>query len=347
MSYQTYKNQIMYRIFLVETKKYIKSPTLVGYFLIPILLYSLIFFLKDGAYALSFTIFTQILFISLFVYGNKIKDYHNDTMMKKINNSDVSLLQITIVQFLLANAILFISLTVPLVYSVISIDSLSYFTQNQYAFYDTLGEDQTLSIMNQGLPIDLLLFNSNSETRLQFLFALVFVDLAIFSIAHLITTFIKKTSLYFTTVLSLFVIIILFSSLLNKQIFILSDEQYTRDITAIQNKFFLFLKYLNPFYWMNQILMNTIIADMYSGHFEAGEVPDGVVSFGTFYPSYFDIFHIGTDFSNLDNANIDYEQIGRPIFLESIEIFQILILITPVISFVTTTSISLVKGMVI
>ncbi|MFV0556359.1 MAG: hypothetical protein ACK5LM_04580 [Lactovum sp.] len=121
----------MKKIFLVETKKLFKSPTIVGYLLIPLLLYILVNPLQGPLIAFSFSLILQSLFISFFVYGSKIKDYLNPTMEKKMNNSENKKFDAMFSIFILSVFVLLISIAVPFSLMLISTQGLNQYLDSQ------------------------------------------------------------------------------------------------------------------------------------------------------------------------------------------------------------------------
>lgn len=362
----------MFKILNVETTKYIKSPSLLGYFLSPLIYFALIYVLIGPAVALTFTIFVQTLFMALFVYGTKIKDYSNDTMKKKMNNSKLSMWQVYLVQYFLSNIILVISLLIPLLVVVIKVESLSHFEANQYSIWsqysnfsddwltwDSIAQENFINTYNNGIwgpSTNLLLFNSFQADNgvalfFNWVFALFVVNVSLYSFAHVLTTVLKDSSRYFSLSLSLFILIILFSSITTKDIVVLNNsDAYGRMIPVIKNKTLNSLKIINPFYWINQLLMNATIADWASGDFtfanEFEELPNiinpdlgGVSAPGIYQASYFNIFHIGTDVESIGTI----DNLNRTAYFEMVELWQILALLSPILFSVTCISISIMQ----
>lgn len=332
----------MFRILLIEIKKYLKSPITIAYLVFPIFPFVLVTLSLDMPTGLTFSIFVQTLLVSLFIYGNRLKSYKSETMSKKINNSKVKHFHATAALLLTSLIILSISLFIPFIVTIFNVDSLSYFAKNQYSInIDGKNVGEIMTPLKEGLNKNLLLFNSNFSQFLQFVFTLVIVVGSIFSIAHFSSITIKNDSTYFSFSLLLFLTVSILSSLISKDMFIMESGEYVRRVPILGNKFFILLKNINPFYWINQLLMNSTIADIHSGHVEPPSelfpIPPFIEADGTFIPSYYNIFNIGTFIKN-DGV------FTRTVFLDNIEIFQILPLIIPLIFFVTPVSLSIIKG---
>jgi len=330
----------MFRIILVELKKYLTSPILIMYLIFPLFPFIMITLTLDMPTALTFVIFLQTLFISLFVYGSRLKNYRSETITKKINNSKIKHSNPTIALLLISLMILFFSLLLPFIITMFSVYSISSFSKHQFSIsINDQNPGHIKEALGMGLDKNLLLFNSNILQFLQFIFALTIVVGSIFSFAHLTSISIKSDSVYFSFSLLMFLFIMLLSSLTTKDMFILYDGEYTRNVPNLGNNTFLIFKYLNPFYWINQLLMNSIIANSNSGYvanIEDFPIPPGIDADGTFIPSYFNIFHIGT--------SIGEHPYFKTIFLNNIEIFQISTLIIPFFCFVTPIVYTLIKG---
>ncbi len=339
----------MYKIFLIEFKKTFKSPITIGYLFFPTIIFFVFLLSFDIPYSLSFTIMVQTLFISLFFYGSKIIDYNYASIKKKIKNSHIKNINVTTSILFLSLIILFLSFLIPLIYSLINVDSLSKFVDKQYSYFNNDLDSGGLIMadeLEKGLNKNLLLFNSNWSQFFQFVFALFFAIGSCFSISHFIAKRIKNSSTYFSFVFLIFILIIIFSSFITKQVFVLKDNEYTRNITLVQNKFFLLIKYINPFFWINQLLMNTIIADVNSGEYVEGLFPpdSAINATGTFVPSYYNIFDIGTSIGNSNFDSSEFESYNRIVYLYRIEIIQLFILVFPIFSFLTPLIINSILG---
>lgn len=317
----------MKRIFKNETLKTILNPTTIGFFIIPIILFAIIVLsVGDGPvpYALATTTFLQIIIIAFFGYGFKVKVYQNETLEKKIVNSKFSKYQY-IVPFLIIYILILIITLMPIyLISIVLTDSLGYLERNQYdlillATNDELGEFST------GLNKNYLLFNSNFETFAQFIYSFAFSTALSFSFAHCITLFSKNENRLLTYSLIIFIFIIMLSGLMSKVIYVLQEEQYVRSPKIISNKVFNLIKYCNPFYWANQLLTATIVADANSGDFIDSDLPQAAIDAGAgrhFNFAYYNIFEIGINYPDV----IDFSTLnGRQLILDNIEAVQLMI----------------------
>ncbi len=330
----------MFKILKIEFQQYIKEPLMYGFFLLPIVLLIIFSLALPKPDALASVIFVQISLVSSFVYGNKVMVYRNDTLRKKVNNS--SLKRSSIISALIIINVLFIllSLMVPIMWVMMTTHSASWAYDNQWWFFATSTGINTA--LAKGLDQNMLLFNSNLFTWFQFILAYAITNAICISFSHMLAFSSKDEVRYFSLSIILSILIILISNVFTKDMFVMTDGAYVQNSMTIKNGMWKTIRNLNPFYWTNQLLTNTIVADMYSGSYESGEVMTGIftnsgaeiIMEGFWTPVYYNIFHIGT---NADpNINI-----ARPIFVEGCEIAQILTLASPMIFTLSFASVSL------
>lgn len=318
----------MKRIFKNETFKILFSPITIGFLIIPIFLYAIICLSTSDwniPYALSATIFIQMLIVAFFGYGVKIKTYQNETLKKKIINSSFKKYSYIIPFIILYVIILLISVLPVTVISMIFRDSLGYIEKYQANLIVDATNNFNQVNLAKGLDKNYLLFNSNWKTFGSFVYAMVFSMLLSFSTAHFMTIITKDYNRYLTISIIVFIFIFVISGILTKAIYILSDDgYYTKSENIIQNKAYILVRSLNPFYWMNQLLTSTIVADVNSGKYITNVndpflIDQGLSWYVQIY--YYDIFKIGVEYPE----TIDFNYIYRPLLLDNIEIVQLLI----------------------
>lgn len=301
----------MKRIFKNEIYKFIFSPIMIGFFVFPIILFAIVSISTvnyDFATALTVTTFVQILLITLFGYGMKIKVYQNETLEKKIHNSNFKK-NYYIVPITLMYLITLLLTLLPIYLIALSLRSSLGYIESHIINYVSINSD----LLENGLDKNYILFTSNWATFGQFIYACSFVILLSFGFAYGGTLITRDTNKYLVYSIILFIVLIITSGLLSKDLYILQNgDQYTRNSNSIGNDFFNFITKISPFYWAYQLLACTIIADQYSGVY----IEPNLFSF-----DYYNIFHIGVYFSE----DIDIEIFTRPILYENIELFQLLI----------------------
>ncbi len=332
----------MIKILRIEFMQYIKDPLIYGFFILPIILFIALSSVFSIPVALSSVTFIQMLLISFFVYGNKIMIYKNDTIKKKINNSKVNWLQIISALLILNILTIFSTLLIPFLITMTQSHSLTWLYENQWWFFMT-SKNNVNSVLAAGLPDNFLLFNSNFSTFMQFFYVYVMTNFICLSFAHLLTCASKDQVRYFSITITLSLVIILISDIFSKDMFIMTDGAYTQDSQMINNGLWQTIKRINPFYWVNEMLMNSIVADTYSGNWEAGTIDSGYVDSlgnainlnGIWTPSYFEIFHVGTN----ANPNINTQ---RPVAIQKCEVSQLLTIFVPIITPLSFTTWSFV-----
>lgn len=325
----------MNRIFKNETLKTIINPTTIGFFIIPIILFAIIVLSVDDGpvpIALSTTTFLQIIIVSFFGYGFKVKVYQNETLEKKIVNSKFSKYQYIVPFIIMYLIILFITLIPIYIIGIILTDSIGFMDRHQLEFM-ILPTFAGADAYTYGIFENYLLFNSNWQTFGQFIYAITFVCVLSFSFAHCITLFSKNENRLLTYSLIIFIFIIMLSGLMSKLIYIVQDGQYVRSSKTISNQTFNFIKYCNPFYWANQLLSATIIADINSGSIIRNDLPQEVVDAGLLHYfdfAYYNIFEVGIHFPE----EISFTKLnGRQLLLDNIEVLQVMLVsYVPIIS---------------
>lgn len=315
----------MSKILNIEILRYLKSPLTYGFLVLPSLIYFILINIVSVPYALSNTIFFQTIFISFFAYGNRIIVYQkNQTLKMKINNSKRKQIEFTISILLITLTMLLSSLVMPIIFSTIMCHSNKWIMENQYWYFLESDPINVNSVLLSGLDQNYLLLTSSFLLWLQFSFAFTLLCFVSFSFSNLLIKLSKDQLLYFSISTSFSIILIIFSDSFIKNIYILGENEYTRNNNFIDSFFWNFLKKLNPFFWANKLLMNTIIADQFSGVWSSS-LPTGIDAAGTYSTTYFNIFHIGT------NINL-YDTSDRLIFINQIELIQIMNLFVPIIS---------------
>ncbi len=346
----------MFKILRIETKQYFKDPLVYGFFVLPIILLITFSIVFDLPTSLSSTLFIQTLFISLFIYGNKIMLYRNETIYKKINNSRIKWRQIIAALIIINIIFIMLTMMLPMIIVLTKTHSAAWMEENQYWFFlnadnvniSTETAVNTNEVLKSGLTTNLLLLNSTMATFAQFLFAYFIINFISMSFAHLLAISSKNQIKYFSLAITLSLIIILVSDIFSKDMYVMTDGAYTQDSLMINNGLWQIIKKINPFYWSNQLLMNTIVADQFSGTYTALETPaiydyDGITITLNYYwtPSYYNVFHVGTTAD--PNVNL-----YRPVVIENCEMTQLLTLFVPIITPLSFTAWSLlvteVKG---
>lgn len=333
----------MFKILKIEAQHYFKEPLAYGFFMLPIILLMVFSLGMPRPYALSSTIFIQVILSSLFIYGNKVMIYKNDTLRKKVNNSNLSKYKIITALIILNFLYIIMTLIVPVVWVMIDTHSLSWAEKNQWWYF--VGENSINLSLKKGLTEDLLLFNSNIQTIMQFIFAYMSLNILALSFAHIMTIASKDNVRYFSISIIIAITIILISNVFSKDMFVMTDGAYVQNSMTIRNSFWKVLRNTNPFYWANQLLINTVVADVNSGTYILGDVDTGLVTDGgvqiimegQWIPTYYNVFHIGTNADPTINTQ-------RPVIIDSCEINQLLILTVPPIFGLSLTSINLLIG---
>ncbi len=333
----------MFKIFKIEAQQYLTEPLAYGFFILPIVLLTVFSLGLPRPYALSSTIFIQVMLVSLFIYGNKIMVYRNATLEKKVNNSQLSKFKITAALVLLNFVFIIISLLVPVIWVMIDTHSAGWAYENQW-WYFTSGDWFNYSLLN-GLTEEMLLFNSTMSTFIQFMYAYVVLNLICLSFAHIMTYLAKDDVRYFALSTILAITIILVSNIFSKNMYVMSEGAYVQDSMTIKNGFWKLMRDLNPFYWTNQMLINTVVADVHSGSYVVGEYDTGIVTEGSvsivlegvWTPAYYNIFHIGTNADPTINTQ-------RPVIIDRCEIYQVLTIASPLVTGLSFASVSLLIG---
>lgn len=275
----------MFRIIRLEINQYIRDPLVYGFFLLPFLLLLAFTPLFGVPRTLSTIIFIQTLLVSLFVYGNKIMVYKNQTISKKITNSNLSWKKIILSLIIINVVFTYMTLLIPMIYAVTNSHSVKWIEENQFWYFSTTTFDNT--ILKAGLDQEYLLFTSTIYTWLQFLYAYFMVNLLTLSFASLLAFWSKDQVKYFSLTIVLSLIIILVSSVFSKDMYIMTTDAYTLDSQMISNGLWQLFKRVNPFYWVNQLLVNSIVADAKSGNWvemssvvNLGSVNDAINTIG-------------------------------------------------------------------
>ncbi len=331
----------MFRILKLEIQQYLKEPLIYGFFLMPIILISVFNLAMSMPAALSSVIFIQTILVSLFVYGNKVLIYRGDTLKKKVNNSKLSVGKISMALIIINVAFIFLSLMIPIAWVMIKVPSLSYLENNQWWYFatETTYNDSLMS----GLNGDFLLFNSTVATFMQFVYAYIITNFICISFAHLVAFSSKSDVRYFALSIILSIFIILISSIFSKDVFVMTEDAYTQNSLTIKNGFLKTMVNINPFYWTNQMLANTIIGDEFSGTWDATEKiievssTSTIILKGWWTPVYFNIFHVGS------TANPEIN-IYRSVVLNSIEFSQLMTIMSPLAFGLSFASFALVIG---
>ncbi len=331
----------MFKILKIELQQYLKEPLVYGFFIFPLILLTVFSLGIPKSYALSSTIFIQVILVSLFVYGNKVMVYRNDTLRKKVNNSNLSKYKITFALLLLNFVFILITLMVPIIWVMIDIHSVAWAEENQWWYFaNSTGINASLE---KGLTEEMLLFNSNMMTFAQFIYAYIVLNIISLGFAHLVTCVSKDNVRYFALSTILAIVIILISNIFSKDMYIMTEGAYVQNSMTIKNGFWKTMRNTNPFYWTNQMLMNTVVGDMHSGEYIEGAIDTGIVTDngfpiftdGWWTPAYYNIFHVGTNADPMVN-------IARPVVIESCEISQILTIVSPLISGLSFVMIALI-----
>ncbi len=330
----------MLKIIKVEIQQYFKEPLIYGFFLLPILLMFVFTLVLSKPEALASIIFIQMLLVSLFVYGNKVMVYRNDTLRKKVNNSKLSKIKITGALLIINVVFIISSLMIPIIWTMLDVHSLSWASENQWWYFV---EGTTINkSLEKGLTQTMLLFNSTFTTWLQFLFAFTTNMALTLGFAHLVACTSKDDIRYFSLSIIISIVVILISNIFKKDMYVMTDGAYVMDSMTIKNGFWNVLKNINPFYWSNQLLKNTIIADQFSGTYVLGDISSGVftssgtpiIMEGLWTPSYYNVFHLGTNANPTVNTS-------RPVCIDGIELSQILTIASPMIFSFSFASLSL------
>lgn len=322
----------MFKILKIETKQYLKDPLIYGFFVLPIILIAVFSLALSKPMSLSSVIFIQTMLVTLFIYGNKIMIYKNDTLRKKVNNSKLKNINITLSLIIINFVFILLSLVIPLFWMSIDVHSVKWAEENQWWYFNTNGYNH--SQLQNGLLEEFLLFNASFLMFIQFMYAYLITNLVCFSFAHIMAKFSKDDVRYFSISIIFSILILLTSNIFTKDNYVMTDGAYVQDSMIIKNGLWKVIRNVNPFYWTNQMLANTIVADVFSGSWQAGEMnyvnvsPDGITNIipleGWWTPAYYNIFHIGT------NANPEINT-QRPIVLSGIEVYQIALLFIPLL----------------
>lgn len=313
----------MKRVFRNEIKKFIFSPIIIGFFFIPIILFLIvnISLNNNTASALVATTFVQIVMVTLFGFGMKLKVYQNETLNRKIENSQFKKYQYLLPITIMYLFVLVLTLLPVYIIGMILKDSLGYIDRHQIDYLTTTPSTS----LETGLDQDYLLFNSTLLTFAQFIYAIFFVSILSFATAYFGTRISKDENRYLVFSIIVFIIIITTSGLFTKELYILSSgDLYTKDSAIIKNKTYSFIRHMSPFYWAYQLLASTIIADKNLGILSYDNVPQELVEHSIpFYLSfdYYNIFHVGINYPD----SIDMSDYSRPLLLDNVEPIQLMI----------------------
>lgn len=312
----------MYKLFKIETLYRINNPLTYGFLVMPFILYLSISILMPDVYAFTIVIFIQSLFISFFMYGGRMISYRTHSMKNRLSSGNYNNYKLMGTLAIISGLIFLLSLLTPFIFLIINNHSLSWVEKNQFKIFDdnntTLGANLTA-----GLDKDYLLFTSGLYWFFQFALSVSCLYMMSIALSEITLRLTKDFILYFGASVTIFILLILFSDIFTKNIYILREDSYTLNEQIIINPFWNFIKKINPFYWANNLLMNSTIADVGSGqYFTENEI---------FIPAYYNVFVIGGDYEGITQSS-------RPLILSGIKIEQLLTISIPIVA--TSTSIT-------
>lgn len=342
----------MIRVLTTEIKKLFKSPMLIGYFVIPMVIMAITYImLKSMPIAFTSTVTIQTVLIAFVYFGINKRDYQHNSLAKKVHNSKIHSFEITITFVIISLFILLATLIIPMTFTMLSGPSLKYFQ----SYNDYLNPTWAISNVvenadkvffestkdfSKGLIDNMIMFNFSAFGYFQLIFAFTIQFSVAVLIANIVTTLIKKQNTYFAFVVLFLVLIIIFSSLTSKRLLLLGHEgQYVIKPSFVSNITYTIFEYLNPFYWTNQLLMCSTFANSHMT--SAGQVSGIVENTNIFTtPDFiYNIFHFGTTVSqSTQNLTMD-----NPV-INGVEMTQILMILLPVIWIISTTICSILIG---
>lgn len=318
----------MIKILRIETIHKLKDPLTYGFLLIPLFVFFALTFVFDDIYSYSGTLFIQSILVSFFIYGNRRIGYRNESIQKKLKSSKVSEYKVIFTLGMITSIFYLISILSPTIIVLATNHSLGWVDKNMYKVF--IDDVLLVNNMQQGLNGNYILFTSNFYTFFQFAISLTLLITIGILASEVLIRITKDQTNYFASAISITIVIFMFGDIFVKNIYVLSDGVYTKNNTIVANPFWNTIKKIDPFYWVNKMVMNTVIADTLSGTWIDGNA--GVVGAkGIYEVAYFNVFHVGTKLLEGTTSN-------RPLIFNNINIEQLCTILVPI---TTTISISM------